>query len=226
MRAFDGGRRAAVAIALTLGVIGGTPAVAQQAPAPAAAPTAEKADVKGFRSATWGMTDQQVREAIRKDFNIQPNRVTAEENPADGTTLIWTNVENLLPGTGTARVTYVLGHRSKRLATVTVTWGGAINPNLKAEAAVGIANLLRGHFAESGYVAEGQVQNAQLADGTVVVFRGNDEQNRMTLLVLQEIRRPEGQPAPQPPTAPFLVQLSYIQNPISPDVFRVPRGQF
>jgi hypothetical protein len=196
-------------------------APAQAAPAPAAtAEPEEKVEIRGFRSATWGMTEAQVREAIRKDFGNA--RVTAEQNPADLTTLVWANVDNMLPGSGIGRVTYVLGHTSKRLMQVSITWGGIINPAMKPEAAVSVANLLRGHFATLGYKPDTVVQNAKVQEGVIVVFRGFDYENRMTLLVLSELPKQEG----APPTAPVMLQLSYVQNIQNPDVFKVNRGQF
>jgi hypothetical protein len=216
---------------LIAAALGSAPTLAQQAapaPTPAPAPAApqaaaeaeEKADIKGFRSATWGMTEAQVREAIRKDFGNA--RVTAEVNPADQTTLVWVNIDNLLPGSGMGRVTYVLGHSSKKLMQVSITWGGLINPNMKPEAAVSVANLLRAHFAGLTYRPDSVVQNAKVQDGVIVVFRGFDMENRMTLLVLNELAKQEG----APPTAPVMVQLSYVQNIQNPDVFRVNKGQF
>jgi hypothetical protein len=219
---------------LIAAALASAPALAQQAtpaptPAPAPAQTQapqaaaegeEKADIKGFRSATWGMTEAQVREAIRKDFGNA--RITAEVNPADQTMLVWVNIDNLLPGSGMGRVTYVLGHSSKKLMQVSITWGGLINPNLKPEAAVSVANLLRAHFASLTYRPDSVVQNAKVQDGVIVVFRGFDMENRMTLLVLNELAKQEG----APPTAPVMVQLSYVQNIQNPDVFRVNKGQF
>lgn len=223
--------KAALSAALLAATLIAAPVSAQQAPAPAPAPAAappaqaapepeEKAEIKGFRTAMWGMTEAQVREAIRKDFgNV---RVTAEQNPADLTTLVWANVDNMLPGAGVGRVTYVLGHTSKKLMQVSITWGGIINPAMKPEAAVSVANLLRGHFATLGYKPDTVVQNAKVQDGVIVVFRGFDFENRMTLLVLNELAKQEG----APPTAPVMLQLSYVQNIQNPDVFKVNRGQF
>ena len=180
----------------------------------------QKVEIKGFRSAVWGMTEAQIRDAIKKDFGAA--KVTVEQNPADLTTLVWANVENLLPGSGVGRVTYVLGHNSKKLMQIAVTWGGVVNPAMKPEAAVSVANLLRAHFAGLGYKPDTVVQNAKVQDGVIVVFRGFDYENRMTLLVLNEIPKQEGGPQ----TAPVMLQLSYVQNVQNPDVFKVNRGQF
>lgn len=219
--------KAVLSAALVAIALAASPASAQQTTAPAPAQSAtpapepeEKVEVKGFRSAVWGMTEAQLRDAIKKDFGAA--KVTVEQNPGDLTTLVWVNVENMLPGSGLGRVTYVLGHTSKKLMQISVTWGGVVNPGMKPEAAVSVANLLRGHFSALGYKPDTVVQNAKVQDGVIVVFRGFDYENRMTLLVLNEIPKQEG----APPTAPVMLQLSYVQNVQNPDVFKVNRGQF
>src|SRR5882762_5173907 len=63
-----------------------SPAKDEQPAAPA--PNAESSEpfqVDGFRSAHWGMTDAQVKAAIRKDFNIPPEKVQTEENASERT---------------------------------------------------------------------------------------------------------------------------------------------
>ena len=205
--------RTALLVALIAATLIAAPVSAQQAPPPApatpsqAAPEPdEKAEIKGFRSATWGMTEAQVRDAIKKDFgNV---RVMVEQNPADLWRLVWADVENMLPGAGVGRVTYILGDTSKKLMQVSVTWGGVVNPAMKPEAAIAAANLLRGHFTTLGFKPDTVVQNAKAQDGSIVVFRGFDYENRMTSLVLRELARKEG----APPEAPVVLHLSYIQN--------------
>src|SRR5262245_28899360 len=70
-----------------------SPAAAQprrEAPPPPAAataaspaPTASAAQVTGFRSATFGMSEQDVRAAIAKDFGVKPDAIKAETNPSE-----------------------------------------------------------------------------------------------------------------------------------------------
>src|SRR5689334_631656 len=100
------------------------------APVAAAAPTApahgqaagEEAKIDGFRSATFGMGEPQVRQAIRKDFPGPGEKITSETNAAEKTTALSILVPDLIPGAGRARVYYIIGYTSKKLIQVNVTW--------------------------------------------------------------------------------------------------------
>ena len=95
-----------------------TPAVAVAQPAPPAAdqrqpPEAiakppesepiEHVKIEGFRSARWGMDAGQVKAAIHKDFGVPAEKVKAEENAAERTTVLTIAVKDLLEGAGHAR---------------------------------------------------------------------------------------------------------------------------
>lgn len=210
----------------------GTPAPgAPTATAPAAAaqpsvPADEPIKLQGFRSATFGMTEAQVRQAIKKDFNAPDGKIAVAANPGDLTTVITVPVDDLLPDSGPAQVNYILGYKSKKLAQVTVVWGGPVNKQFKAETAVLLANLLRTHFLTEGYKPDTIVVNTPVPTikGQIVVFRGADADGHMTALVLTELPPPpEGQPAT---TAPVLLQLAYILDPQNPDIFKLQKSQF
>jgi hypothetical protein len=202
------------------------PALAQQQPAPAARPAAPAAadefKLSGFRSANFGMTADQVRQAIRRDFPAAADKIETVESAVERTTVLSIPVNDLLPNTGQGVVAYVIGFRSKQLVQVTVTWGGGINPNFKPEQALGAARQLQGYFAGQGYKADTVVTNAQQRDGSIIVFAGDDTQRRRTLLVLANVTGQDGKP---PEGAPIL-QLSYIRDPQNPDVFQIRRGDF
>src|SRR4051794_5640201 len=65
-------------------------AAAPSAAAPlGAAPTpTEDAKIEGFRSAVFGMTEAQVRQAIRKDFPGPGEKVTNEPHASEKTTVL------------------------------------------------------------------------------------------------------------------------------------------
>ncbi|MFM7343895.1 MAG: hypothetical protein ACKO1J_00820 [Tagaea sp.] len=190
------------------------------APAPAA--PADEFRLTGFRSANFGMTADQVRAAIRRDFNVPVERIETVENPIERTTVLTVTVPDLLPNAGPALVAYVIGFRSRQLVQVTITWGGQINPQFRAEQALGAARQLQGYFAGLGHRPDSVATNAQQRDGSILVYAGDDAQRRRTLLVLSNVVGPEGRP---PEGAPVL-QLSYIRDPQNPDVFQIRRGDF
>jgi hypothetical protein len=197
--------------------------------ATAAAPAAEPAtaaNVGGFRSARWGMDDGEVKAAIQKDFGILPGDVSTTENAVERTTVLTATVRDLLEGAGTARVSYILGYKSKKLIQVTLLWGTPIDPRVPAENIVTAANQLRQLFLDSGYEPKTIIANEQLADGSVLVFKGQDAAKHVTLLRL--VTTPGAAKGPQKKTgvASIALSLSYVLDSQNPDIFRLKKGQF
>ncbi|MBI3507426.1 MAG: hypothetical protein HY059_21535 [Proteobacteria bacterium] len=200
---------------------------AQGRPAPAPATPAAQAQagefkLNGFRSANFGMTAEQVRQAIRKDFNIGPDKIETVENPVERTQILAVTVPDLLPTGGPAQVAYVIGFKTKQLVLVSVTWGGPVNPQLSVAGAVDLARTLQSYLVGVGYKADTVVTGVVQPDGSVLFFRGDDSQGRRTILVAGGVAAPEGQKPAGVPT----VQVSYSRDPQTPDVFQIRKGDF
>lgn len=195
----------------------------QRPPSPAAAPAnPSEFRLNGFRSANFGMTAEQVRQAIRKDFSLGPDKIDTADNAVERTQILAVTVNDLLPNSGPAQVAYVIGFRTKQLVQVTVTWGGQVNPQLAPASAVEFARMLQGYLAGVGYKPDTVATNLGQADGSIVVFRGDDAQGRRTIVVLGGVAAPEG----QKPAGPPVLQISYIRDPQTPDVFQIRKGDF
>ena len=229
--------RRVLALVSLLALAAATAVAAPEQPTPAKPPaagqdqdSAEHAQVEGFRSAHWGMTEAQVKAAIQKDFNIPADKEQAEEDLSERTTVLSITVNDLLEGAGKARVSYILGYSTKKLIQVNVIWGTPIDPQAKPERIVAAANQLRTLFLNSGYDRETVASNVATADGSVTVFQGQDAAKHMTLLRLFST------PAPPPPAkqrgktesaGPTVVlRLSYVLDARNPDVYRLKKGQF
>jgi hypothetical protein len=120
---------------------------------------------------------------VRKDFPATASKLASAVHPSEKTTVLSIGVADLLPNTGNARISYIFGYRSKKLIQTTVVWtsdGSAASD----ETIVAAANTLRDYFAAQNYKPDSVIANRQLADNTIIVFRGNDLQGRMVLLVL------------------------------------------
>jgi hypothetical protein len=189
-------------------------------------PTGPPAEIEGFREARFGMSEEQVRQAIRKDFSAAAAKLTIMVHPSEKTTVLSLSVADLLPHTGNARISYILGYRSKKLSQVNIVWtsdGTAAGD----ETVVGLANSLRDYFTSENFKPDSVIVNHQLAAGAILVFRGSDDQNRTVLLLLSGVAaaaRSEEKKSPKPP--PLTLELSYIENPAHPDVFKIGKGQF
>jgi len=188
----------------------------------------EHVKVEGFRSARWGMDAAQVKAAIHKDFGVPAEKVKTEENAAERTTVLTIAVNDLLEGAGPARISYILGYKTKKLIQATVLWGTPVDPQAQSEKIVAAANQLRQLFLDSGYQPETVVANARMADGTILVFQGQDTDKHTTVLRLANSPAPAPAKGSKAETAggSVALSLSYILDGRSPDIFRLKKGQF
>ena len=187
-------------------------------------PSGPPATIDGFRQALFGMSEEQVRQAIRKDFPAAAGKISSAVHPSEKTTVLTATVPDLLPNTGKARISYIFGYRSKKLIQVNIVWTSEGN-TASDETLVGTANSLRDYFAAQTYKPDTVVANRQLAENAIVVFRADDLQGRMVLLVLSGVaaaaRSDDKKGLP-----PLTLELSYIEDAAHPDVFRIGKGQF
>jgi hypothetical protein len=189
-------------------------------------PAGPPAQIEGFRQARFGMSEEQVRQAIRKDFPGAAAKPTIAIHPSEKTTVLSLSVTDLLPHTGNAHISYILGYRSKKLTQINIVWTSE-GTDSGDETVVGIANSLRDYFATSNFKRDSVVVNHQLPAGAILVFRGSDAQNRTVLLILSGVAasvRPEEKRASKTP--PLSLELSYIEDSAHPDIFKIGKGLF
>jgi len=178
------------------------------------------ADIKGFRSAKFGMNEKSVYRAIATDFNLPKKKVKKTRNANDHTTALEIIVPDLFSTGGAAKVGYILGYKSKKLMHINVLWGKGAAEKVDGKDVLTTANLLRTHFLKKRYKEEGLVANGKLSDTSTVVFRGKDKKNRMILLMLGTQLKKEGMTDEQIINSTSLV-LSYLLNPDEPDVRKI-----
>jgi len=82
-----------------------------QTPAPAA-PAAQPVSIDGFRSAHFGMSEQETRKAIEADFKLSGSAVRPGDNPVERTRVLSVTVPDLVPDSGKAVIDYVFGFKS------------------------------------------------------------------------------------------------------------------
>jgi hypothetical protein len=189
-------------------------------------PVGPPATIEGFRQARFGMSEEQVRQALRKDFPALAAKLTSAVHPSEKTTVLSLTVVDLLPHTGSAHIAYIFGYRSKRLIQVNIVWSSE-GTAASDETVVGTANSLRDYFTSENFGSEGIVVNRQLGENTILVFRASDGRKRSVLLILSGVAasaRSEEKKGPRPP--PLTLELSYIEDTAHPDVFRIGQGQF
>jgi hypothetical protein len=202
-----------------------TSAPSASAAPPVTAQATATAQADGFRSAHWGMTETEVKAAIKKDFDLGPDKIRAQRNLAERTSILAISAPNIIEGAGTAEVLYIFGYQSKRLIQVNLQWGIAVDQHVDDAGVVAAANQLRDYFLAAGYDPKTITANLRLADGSVIAFRGQDAQKHTVLVRLISVPNPtKRNAAPREPQVALF--LSYIADAENPDIFRLPKGQF
>jgi hypothetical protein len=210
---------------------GASPTAAAPAPAgaaPAASSETPAADDKakaidGFRSAKFGMNEADVRAAITRDFNPKADALRAQDNPSELTHSVLLSVPDLLPNGGTAELSYVFGYKSKSLIQVGAVWSKGTDAAMTPEKLFSSANILRAHFMGEGFKPDSIAVNMPVAGG-IVMFRGSDAKDRSVILLLQGTF--ENKENNQRVLTPTSLLLFYVADAKSPDVFKLPPGQF
>ncbi len=236
---------AGTALALVAGPSWGqaptAPAPTAPAPSPSAAappqaptkPTKPAYEVKGFRSANFGMTEAEVRAAIQKDFGVKPDDIRQTSNAIERTAALMVSVPSLDPGPGPATAIYILGYQSKKLIQVNVVWSReAKNDKDKVDTGPYIVAgvQLVNYFNEFGW-RDGRVNlGIPIGPSTLLLFAAEDEKTGAVQVVADGVaveRKAEGriEAAPQPGGQASL-RVSYIANRTTPDIFKLERGRF
>ena len=174
----------------------------------------EWASIDGFRSAKFGFNESEVFKAINKDFRVKKKNVSRLVNSNEKTVTLSIDVKDLLVGSGSSKIFYIFGYKSKKLIHVNVVWGSPVQKKPNAEAVISTANQLRNYFAQKRYQKNGFALNAQLGEGTILVFQGIDQKGRAAVLLLNNPKNKDGKVGDS-----ISLTLSYIEKPESPDVF-------
>lgn len=182
------------------------------------------AEVTGFRSARFGMTEAEVRAAIVRDFGVQDKDISVSENAIERTKAISLFVQDLVPRGGRAQVVYVMGFQWRRLIQVSITWSSASDARITPQILASNSELLQAYLRRGGYRTETVATDVPLGKNGLVVFRGADRKGHMTQLTLtgtsEEDRNGNRLLTPRQ------LQLFYVADPARPDIFKLKPGLF
>jgi hypothetical protein len=181
--------------------------------------------VEGFRSAKFGMSEAEVRKAIASEFKVDDKTISRNINATEQTTILSVTIPNLLTGAGPARVSYIFGHTRRQLIQVNVLWSAPKNDKVVESPLAGPGAALRNYFLGYGFQSEGLIRDVALADGAVLLFQGVDQKNRAVMLMTGEGLVSDA-PRRAGTETQWYLRLSYIENPVKPDVFRIKPGTF
>lgn len=193
---------------------------ASDAPAAATKPTYQ---LKGFRSARFGMTRAQVKAAIQKDFRIRPETIQEAVIAEGRTPMLLIHVAALFSQSGVGDVAYLFGYHSEKLVQVSITLSTETDPDLNADRLLVDGKLLQNYLLGLGYPSGKVVVNRAVANG-LVMFQGIDPLGRLTSLQLLGKMTKGGNG--QTLFTPQLLRLNYVADPEHPDMMKSLAGQF
>jgi hypothetical protein len=227
-----------MALLVGAALLAASPSWAQQpagkppSPAPAPAPTkaAKPAyEVKGFRSAMFGMTEAEVKAAIVKDFGAKPDDIRSVHNALERTTALTVTLPSLDPGPGPAVAAYIMGYQSKKLIQVNVVWAqdpkaDKVDTGPYIVAGVQLVNYFNEFSWRDGKVGLG----IPAGPSSLVLFAAEDEKTGAVQVTADGValeRKSEGRIEAAPKSAGQIsLRVSYIANRTAPDVFRLKGG--
>jgi hypothetical protein len=196
---------------------------ASSAPA-SSAPAAPAYSADGFRSARFGMSEAEVRKSIAADFKVDDKAITRETNETERTVFLTVTAPDLLSGAGPARVSYIFGFTKHQLIQVNLLWSQA-KKDKEPNALIGPATMLRNYFFGYSFKPESIVRDTTAGDGSVVLFQAADQKGRAVSLAVGEgiIDTGRGTTSDKPE---WYLRLSYVENPATPDIYRIKPGAF
>ena len=190
-----------------------------------------KYELTGFRNARFGMSEQDLRAVVVKDFGLKPADITSSVNPVEGTTVLTVHVASLDPAPGPATIGYILGYTSKKLIQVNVIWGDQpTKDNADPNAMIASGTRLERYFAGFSWNKDTTRAGIPVGPNTVVLFSGEDDKTGAVRLILDGVKyqmEREGKESTSPePKGPPKLLINYIADRDNPDVAKIENGKF
>jgi hypothetical protein len=180
--------------------------------------------ISGFRNAEFGMTLAQVRRVIETEFKLPASSIKAGVNAIQHTDVLDAQVPDLIPGGGTANVSYVFGYQSHKLIEISVVWSKAIDPSITPQQIYQNGESLQQYFAGEGFPPQRSSGNIATSNG-LILFRATDPTGNAVVLVFSGTmtKDPKSDKVTLDPTT---LTLAYASDPQHPDVFQLNKGSF
>ena len=199
------------------------------AAAPAASPGATYA-INGFRTATFGMTEDQVKAAIARDLGVSADKIRSETNALQHTSALTVQTA-LPPGPGDATVTYIFGASSHTLMHVNVIWSTGATPSTADRGAIAAAGLqLANYFRTQAWDPKTPVRAGLVGNGAgLLMFDATDPKGGSVAVEADNIplsQNVNGNTQSNDPKGAAVLHVSYAKDAAHPDVFAIQNGAF
>ena len=178
--------------------------------APAARPLHE---ITGFRSARFGMDEDQVRAAVARDFKDHAALLQAVRHPDPRYSTLVLPLPSLEPGPGAAGVTYIFAAREHRLVQVNVLWSTTDKPGDAERARMSTAGVqLADYFRALGWRPDAATMGVPLGSNGLVLFSGIDAHKAMVEVSLTGVALQGRDGKAVPAEGPARLRVAYLSS--------------
>lgn len=180
--------------------------------------------ILGFRDANFGMSQDEVRAVISRDFHLPSSAIHASENPIQRTPVLTVRVPNVLSDGGTAEINYIFGYRSGKLIEINILWSKKTDPAITSKQIGRDGATLQAYFEQEGFPKSHSGANIPVPGGVVLFRAADDQHHAIVLLLMGNIsKRGKSRKSVLKPTG---LRLVYAENPAHPDVYKLKPGSF
>jgi hypothetical protein len=170
-------RKTSFAAAMLVALVPGASRAADVPAAPAARPLHE---ITGFRSARFGMNEDEVRAAVARDFKDHATLLQAVRHPDPRYGMLVLPLPALAPGPGAAGVTYLFDAARHKLVQVNVLWSTGDKPDEADRTRMVTAGVqLADYFRKLAWRPDAATMGVPLGSDGLVLFSGIDAHKAM-----------------------------------------------
>jgi hypothetical protein len=177
--------------------------------------------VRGYRSALFGMTEEQVRVAAARDFGVPPGKPAPGPISEEGSRTLVLTVSSLEPVDRTGIVSYVFDKANGRLIAVNLLWSGGETADLAdVKQMVAAASSITAELLGHSWAPLSEVRGVPVDPQTLIVFGATDEAGGGIEVRLQNIPyQLEGGLSAAPAAAgPPIMRLGFVTRARRPDL--------
>ena len=186
------------------------PGAAHAQATPAARPLHE---LSGFRSARFGMDEDQVRASVARDFKDYAALLQPARHPDARYAMLVLPLPALEPGPGAAGVTYIFAAKEHKLVQVNVLWSTPDKPGDADRARMATAGAqLADYFRALHWRPDAATMGVPLGANGLVLFSGIDPHKAMVEVSLTGVplQGKDGKVAPA--DGPARLRVAYLSS--------------
>jgi hypothetical protein len=189
------------------------PAVSHAADVPAAPAARPLHDIAGFRSARFGMNEDEVRAAVAHDFKDYATLLQPARHPDPRYSMLVLPLPSLEPGPGAAGVTYLFAGAEHKLVQVNVLWSTGDKPAEADRTRIVTAGVqLADFFRALRWRPDAATMGVPLGANGLVLFSGIDPHKAMVEVTVTGValRGRDGKVAPV--EGPAKLRVAYMSS--------------